>query len=56
MTGKVKNFYLMTSLKQKEYVKLKLTGIPQEIINEYKLWNKAVPDGHMYIEVNKGKY
>ena len=41
MTGDIKNFYLMTPLKRKEYVKLKLADIPLEVINEYKLRNKS---------------
>jgi hypothetical protein len=56
MTGDIKNFYLMTPLKQKEYVKLKLADIPQEVISEYKLRSKVIADEHMYIEINKGIY
>jgi len=56
MTGDIKNFYLMTPLKRKEYVKLKLADIPLEVINEYKLRNKVTSDGHVYIELNKGMY
>ena len=37
MTGDIKNFYPMTPLKRWEYVKLKLSDIPQEVINEYQL-------------------
>ena len=37
MTGDVKNFYLNTPLKRKEYIKLRLADIPEEVITEYKL-------------------
>ena len=56
MTGDIKNFYLMSPLKRKECVKLKLADIPLEVINEYKLRSKVTSDGHVYIELNKGMY
>ena len=34
----------------------KLSDIPDEIIQEYKLHNIATPEGYIYIEVNKGMY
>ena len=37
MTGDIKNFYLNTPLKRKEYIKLRLVDIPEEVITEYKL-------------------
>ena len=56
MTMDISNFYLMTPLKRPEYVKLKLTDIPEEIIVEYKLRELATPDGSVYIEITKGMY
>ena len=56
MTGDIKNFYLNTPLKRKEYVRLRLSDVPQEIIDEYKLQEKATPDGMVYIAVSKGMY
>ena len=40
-TANLSNFYLMTELKRPEYGKVKLSDIPKEIINEYKLHEKA---------------
>ena len=37
----VPNFYLMTPLKQPEYGRVKMTDNPDEIINKYKLHEKA---------------
>ena len=37
MTGDIKNFYLNTPLKRKEYIKLRLADIPEEVVTEYKL-------------------
>ena len=35
---------------------MKLSDIPKEIIHEYKLHDKATPDGSIYIVANKGMY
>ena len=37
MTMDISNFYLMTPLKRKEYIRMKMSDIPEEIIIEYKL-------------------
>ena len=52
----ISNFYLMTPLKWAEYICMKLADIPEEIIVEYKLHEKATPDGSIYIVANKGMY
>jgi hypothetical protein len=46
----------MTPLKQPEYAKIKLSDIPEEVIKEYKLHEKATPDGWIYIKVIRGMY
>ena len=56
MTMEISNFYLMTPLNRPEYIRIKLTDIPDEIIKEYDLKSKATKDGSIYIEVNKGMY
>ena len=50
MTMDISNVYLMTPLKRPQYIRMKLVDIPQEIIEEYKLLDKATPDGSIYIE------
>ena len=50
------NFYLMTPLKRPEFAKIKLSDIPEEIIQEYKLHKKATPDGWVYIRCTRGMY
>ena len=37
-------------------MKLSLAVIPQEVIDEYSLQDKATKDGHVYIKINKGMY
>ena len=55
-TADISNFYLMTPLKRPEYAKIKLSDIPEEVIKEYKLNEKATPDGWIYIKVIRGMY
>jgi len=54
MTLDISNFYLMTPLKQPEYIRVKIDNIPEEIINEYKLQEKVNKQGMVCIEVTKG--
>ena len=56
ITIDISNFYLMTPLKRPEYVRLKLTDIPKDIIDEYGLNKKATADSSIYVEANKGIY
>ena len=55
-TADISNFYLMTPLKRPEYAKIKLSDIPEEIIEAYNLREKATPDGWVYIMVIRGMY
>ena len=56
MTMDICKFYLMTPLKRPEYIRMKLSDIPLEIIEEYKLREKVTPYGSIYIVTNKGMY
>ncbi len=44
MTMDISNFYLMTFLHQPEFIQMKLSNIPDKVIEEYKLREKATPD------------
>lgn len=55
MTLDIKNFYLNTPMTRYEYVRLKLDDVPDEIIVEYNLHEKA-SDGFIYLEIQKGMY
>ncbi|KAL7482890.1 hypothetical protein ACHAW6_008541 [Cyclotella cf. meneghiniana] len=46
----------MTPLKCTEYEKIKLSDIPEEIIEDDKLCEKATPNGWVYIMVVHGMY
>jgi hypothetical protein len=56
MTMDISNFYLMTPLHRPEFIRMKLSDIPDEIINEYKLRNKTTPSGSIYIVAYHGIY
>ena len=52
----LKDFYLNTPMEQPEYMRLKLSDIPEEIIVQYKLRDIATPDGYVYSEITKEMY
>lgn len=56
MTVDIKHFYLNTLLKRFEYLKLKLTDLPDDVITYYDFHEKGPPNGFIYIEVRKGMY
>ena len=56
MTINISNFYLNSPLPCPEFIKIKLSDIPQEIINEYNLRKKAISDSHIYIVTDKSMY
>jgi hypothetical protein len=56
MTMDISNFYLNLPLACLEYIRIKISNIPEEIINEYNLHNKVTESGHVHIEANKGMY
>jgi hypothetical protein len=56
MTIDISNFYLMTPLSRPEYLHLKLSDIPKEIITEYRLDLLAEPDGTIYVLVRLSMY
>ncbi len=48
----ISNFYLNSPLVRPEYIRIKTSDIPEEIINEYNLHNKVTESGHVHIEAN----
>ena len=55
ITYDIRNYYLVTTLKYPEYVKIKLTEIPQYYIEEYNL-HDYVHEGWVYFEIRNGVY
>ena len=56
MTMDISNFYLMTPLKRPEFIRMKITDVPTEIIDEYKLREKVSKEGSIYIMAIRGMY
>ena len=56
MTMDISNFYLMTPLKRKEYLKMKLDDFPEDVIAHYNLKELVTPDGYVYVAVKRGMY
>jgi hypothetical protein len=52
----IKDFYLCAPMKHPEYMRLKVTDIPEGIMREYKLQELVTQDGYMYCEITKGMY
>ena len=53
MTMDISNMYLNTPLDRFEYMRMKLTEFPQEIIDEYKLNDLVNSHGWIYMEIRK---
>jgi hypothetical protein len=56
MTIDIKNFYLNTPMLRYEYMRLKLSDLPEDVIDFYGLRDKVTQDGYVYVEVRKGMY
>ncbi len=56
MTMDISNFYLMTPLHCAKFIGIKLSDIPNEVINEYKLREKATKNGSIYIRAKRSMY
>ena len=55
MTLDLAKFYLMTLMKDYEYLRIKLKDMPQETIDEYNLHSLA-HDGWVCVEIRQGAY
>ena len=56
MILEISDFYLMTPLKRKEYVRIKLLGFPEKVIEHYNLRKKVTRDGFVYVSIKQGMY
>jgi hypothetical protein len=56
MTMNISNFYLMTPLHHAKFIQIKLTDIPDKVINKYKLREKATKNGSIYIRAKHGMH
>ena len=56
MSLDISNFYLETPMKRYEYMRIRLADIPEEVIEHYKLKEKANKDGFVFVEIRRGMY
>jgi hypothetical protein len=56
MTMDISNFYLMTPLHQPKFICMKLSDIPDEVVDIYKLKEKATLDSSIYIKAKQDMY
>ena len=56
MTLDIKDFYLNTPLAKPEYLRLKMSNFPQDVIDHYKLKDKVDQKGNLYAKAAKGMY
>jgi len=56
MTINVKDFYPNTPMARPEFMRLKINDIPEIVIKQYKLRERATHDGYVYVQINKGIY
>ncbi|KAL7502572.1 hypothetical protein ACHAXN_003578 [Cyclotella atomus] len=54
MTMDISNFYLMTPLKRPEFIRIRLSEVPEEIIQEYNLRAKVNAKGMIHMKVVRG--
>ncbi|KAL7475411.1 hypothetical protein ACHAW6_001326 [Cyclotella cf. meneghiniana] len=56
MTIDIKDFYLCTLMEQPEFMRLKLSDMPENVITHYKLRALQTPDVYVYICIQKSMY
>ncbi len=56
MTIDIKDFYLMTPMERPEFMRLKISDMPENIIEQYQLRNKDTKDGYVDVQINGGMY
>ena len=52
----IKDFYLNTPMPRKEYMRLKMADMPDDVIEHYQLNEKATKDGMVYVSIGRGMY
>jgi hypothetical protein len=55
-TTDLKDFYLNTPMEWPEYMRLKLSDLPQDFVDMYDLTKIAQDNDNVYIKIQKGMY
>jgi hypothetical protein len=56
ITMDIKNFHLCIPMTRYEYMQLKLSNMPEDVIAHYHLLDIAAPDGYVYCKIRQGMY
>ena len=56
MTIDISNFYLNTPMERPKYLQLKISDMPNNITEQYKMNEKINPNGYVYVKIQKGMY
>ena len=56
MTIDINDFYLNTPKDQFEYMKLKLSDLPEDFVTLYNIVSKVDKNGFVYLEIRRGMY
>ena len=46
----------MTPMERPEFMRFKISDMPENIIDQYQLQNKVTKDGYVYVQINGGMY
>ena len=52
----IKDFYLNTPMDRSEYMRLKLSDLPKNVVQHYNMAEKTTRDGCVYVEIKRGMY
>ncbi len=52
----IKDFYLQTPMERAEYMRLKISDMPEEVIQYYNLISLVTQDGYLYCKITQGMY
>ncbi len=55
-TMNIKNFYLCTPMMRYEYMRLKLSNMPEDVVAHYHLLDIKTPNGYVYCKIRQGMY
>jgi len=56
LTMELKDFYLNTPMERPEFIQIKMSDIPEDVIQHYKLRDTVEADGYVYCRVEKDMY
>ena len=52
----IKYFFLMMPMERYEYIRLKFSHLPKDVIKQYNLRKRFSKDGYVYLEIRQGIY